>query len=234
MYKKRKFIASNLVVCLLLSFSTPQRAKADLWGGDVVVLVKILANAIAQLEQMRRVVGQTRDNLRLARDLNSGINDVLNLMKTAFPETELGIYKDWDNVQSALREMESIYGTALSAKQFAHQGHLDQSVAEAILLYNKLTKHSKRVDLIGENVKARSASVSPKGAVRLQAQVSGVQLHVQNQSLRTQGAMLKLQAQNSAMRNKKEKDETKFFIDSANQLKKAMKEHEPTYKTPRF
>ncbi|MCB0444906.1 MAG: hypothetical protein KDC68_04490 [Gelidibacter sp.] len=227
-------MVSSLCIGLALTLSVPKPAKADLWGGDVVVLVKILANAIAQLQQMKQMVGSAQDSLNLARDLNRGINEVLNLMKTAFPESDLGIYKDWDNLQSALKEMESIYGSALSAKQFAYQGHLDQSVAEAILLYNSITKHSKKVDIIGENVKAQSRNASPKGAVKLQAQVSGVQLHVANQSLRTQGAILKLEAQNSALRNKQQKDEIRFFLESADKLKRAMEEHEPSYDTPRF
>lgn len=231
---KVKRLIASLCVGLCLTLSVPKPAKADLWGGDVVVLLKILVNAISQLQQMQQMVGTAKSSLNIARDLNRGINEVLNLMKTAFPESELGIYKDWDNLQSALKEMESIYGTALSAKQFAHQGHLDQSVAEAILLYNKITKHAKRVDIIGENVKAQSRNASPKGAVKLQAQVSGVGLHVANQSLRTQGAILKLEAQNSAMRNKQRKDEARFFLDSADKLKKAMKDHEPSYQTPKF
>ena len=123
-------------------------------------------------------------------------------MKTTFPESELGIYKDWDSLQGALKEMEGIYGVALDAKKFSHHAHLDQSVAEAIILYNKLTKHSKRIDAIGESAKNRSQYASPKGAARLSAQVASVQLQVQNQSLRTQSALLKLQAQNSTIANK--------------------------------
>ena len=229
-----KKIVSSLMITVFLMVSVPRTAKADFWGGDVVVLLKILANAVIQLQQLQQAVSTAQDSLSIAKDLNRGINDVLSLMRTSFPESELGIYKNWNNLEQALNQMESIYGSAMTAKEFAHQGHLDQSVAEAILLYNKITKHSKRVDLIGENVKSQSRRASPKGAVRLQAQVSGVQLHVANQSLRTQGAMLKLEAQNSALRNKKDKDETRFFLDSATQLKRAMKDHEPIYKTPRF
>ena len=228
---KRYFINFTLVLSLILPLNS-----FAFWGNpaDTAYLAKILLNAIKQLQQMRQVVGQTRDSLRIARDLNRGIDEVLNLMKTAFPESELGIYNDWDDLQTALTEMESIYGTAINAKEFAHQGHLDQSIAESILLYNKLTRHSKRIDAIGENVSAQSRHASPKGAVRLQAQISGVQLHVANESLRTQGAILKLEAQSAAMKNKQEKDETRFFLDSASKLKKAMKEHEPSYETPRF
>ncbi len=220
---------------LVVSITFPIQSFS-FWGNpaDTVYLGKILLQAIKQLQEMRKVVGSTRDTLKMARDLNRGINEALNLLKTAYPDNDLAIYKDWDNLQKATREMEEIYGHAVNSKDSLTQGHLDKSIAEAILMYNKVNKHTKRIDGIGESISSQSRHASPKGAVRLQAQASAVAIHVQNQNLRTQSALLKLEAQNSAIKNKKEKDETRFFIDSAKKLKNAMQEHEPNYKTPRF
>ncbi len=222
-------------IILLVALCLPLKSFA-FWGNpaDTAYLAKILFNAVKQLNEMRRVVNSTKDTVRIARDLNRGINNALNLLKTAYPESELGLYKDWDNFQEALRNVEEIYGHSVRSKDSASQGDLDRSIAEAILMYNKITKHAKRVDGIGESISSQSRNASPKGAARLGAQANAVGLHVQNQSLRTHSAILKLDAQNSAIRNKKDKDETRFFLDSAKKLKKAMKNHEPTYKTPRF
>lgn len=228
----------NRILALCLSCSlvvaTPFSVHADFWGGDVVVLTKILANAIEQLIRLKQIVGTAKSNLDLVRDINRGINEALNLMRTVYPNVNLDIYKDWENYQSAFQKAEEIYGHAVNSRDAAAQGHLDRSIVEAIIMYNKLAKHSKHIDQIGESIKSQSLRVSPKGAARLTAQGMGVSLHVQNQSLRTQSAILKLQAQNSAIQNKKDKDETRFFLESANKLKKAMKDHQPQYKTPRF
>lgn len=224
-----------LNIFLVLGLSWPMQSFS-FWGNpaDTAYLAKILFQAIKQLNEMKKVVGSTKDTLNIARDLNRGINEALNLLKTAYPDNDLAIYKDWDSLQEALTNMEDIYGQAVNSKESASQGHLDQSIAEAILMYNKVNQHTKRIDGIGESISSQSRRASPKGAARLQAQAGAVGLHVQNQNLRTQSALLKLEAQNSAIKNKKEKDETRFFIDSAQKLKKAMKEHEPIYKTPRF
>lgn len=42
---KKKIFSLFMVFCLCLS---PQRAKADIWGADVAVLLEILANALQQ------------------------------------------------------------------------------------------------------------------------------------------------------------------------------------------
>ena len=155
-------------------------------------------------------------------------------MRTVYPDANLEIYKSWENYENAFRKAEEIYGHAVNSKEAASQGHLDKSIVEAIIMYNKMAKHSKHIDVIGEQIKSQSLYASPKGAARLTAQGVGVGLHVQNQSLKTQSAILKLQAQNSAIKNKKDKDETRFFLKSTNKLKKTMQEHNPKFKTPRF
>lgn len=232
--KKIKKGITISVVSLSLLFYSPTPAKADLWGGDVAVLVQILANAVQQLIRLKQIIGTARDNLSLVRDINRGINEALNLIRTIYPDEELSIYKDWDNYQSAFKKAEEIYGHAVNSKDSAVQGHLDQSIVEAIIMYNKIAKHSAKIDQIGENIKSQSVRSSPKGAARLSAEAAGVSLHVQNQSLRTQSALLKLEAQNSAIKNKKEKDETRFFLESSKKLKDAMKKYDPKYKTPRY
>ena len=229
-----KKIILRFVVIFSLAFGASNTAKADLWGGDVAVLVQILANALKQYQELKEIVGTAKDSLDMARDLNSGINTVLNLVETSFPEVDLSVYKDWEDVSDAVKDVKSIYGTALKSKDSLSQGHLDESIAQAIVMYNKLNKHSKEIDKIGERISVQSRHASPKGAARLAAQATAVGIHVQNQSLRTQSAILKLEAQNSALRNKKEKDETRFFLKSAKKLKKALSNHKPTYKTPRF
>ena len=224
-----------LSILIALSLVVPQKSEA-FWGNpaDTMYLAKILMNAIQQLRQLQQVVGTARNNLRLLTTVNRGISEALNLINTIYPEAKLNAYSDWDEIQAALDKIEEIYGKVEDSKDASHQSNLDQSVAESIVMYNKLMKHSKRIDVIGENIKSQSLGASPKGAVRLSAQAAGVSLHVQNQSLRTQGAILKLQAQQSAATNKKEKDETRFFLKSARKLKSAMQKHDPQYKTPRF
>lgn len=211
-----------------------QTARADMFGGDVAVLTQILANAIQQLAQLQQILRSGQDTLGLMREINRGINDSLGLARTISPNLDPGIYKNWETVQTALGQLEMIYGVADSSLNQRVYKDTDQSVAEAVQLNNSIFDYTKKIDEIGETVKNASHDVSPGGAQKLTAQTLGVMLHLMNQNLRTQGTGLKLQAQAMALQNKKEKDSTREYLSHANALKAAMKNEKTEFKVPRF
>ena len=47
-------------------------AKADLFGGDVVVLMQILVQAIEQVVRLQAIIQNGNDTLNLLKDINSG------------------------------------------------------------------------------------------------------------------------------------------------------------------
>ena len=77
------------IISVQLFVGTP--AKADVFGGDVAVLIQILANALQQLAQLRSIVQNGQDSVQLVRDINRGINDSLNLIHTMNPR-----HLNWD------------------------------------------------------------------------------------------------------------------------------------------
>lgn len=226
----RKFTA----LCLSLFLISAQPARADLFGGDVAVLAQILANAIQQLAQLRQILDTGKSNLDLIREINRGINDSLNLVRTVYPNIDPGIYKDWQSVQDAIGKLETIYGVASASPNQRIYRDADQNVAEAIQLNNSIYEYTKQIDEIGEAVKQVSHDVSPGGAQKLTAQTLGVMLHVMNQNLRAQATGLKLQAQTMALQNKKDKDSTREFLSNSETLRVAMKNEKVEFKAPRF
>jgi hypothetical protein len=222
----------SVLVALGLFVSPP--ARADLFGGDVAVLVQILSNALEQLAQMKQIFDNGKDTLGLLRDVNRGINDSLNLIRTIKPDVNPGIYKDWDKAQDALNKLEQVYGIVVDSRDSTVQRDSDQSVAEAVALNNSIYKYTQAIDEIGEMIKQESHSVSPGGAAKLTAQSLGVMLNVQNEMLRTQATGLKLQAQALAVQNRKDKDRTRQMVEGTNNLTSALTNLEPTFKTPRF
>jgi hypothetical protein len=217
--------------CLCLPIS---ETRADLFGGDVAVLTQILVQTIQQLAQLRQILGAGKDTLGLMRDINRGINDSLSLMRTIGPGTDPGIYRDWNSVDSALRHLQAIYGGSILSKDSRAQQDADQSVAEAVAKGNALYKYTGDIDQVGERVKSASHSVSPGGAQKLTAETLGVILNVLNESLRTQATGLKLQAQVLALSNKREKEGTKFSLETSDALVSAMKNHTARFEIPRF
>lgn len=205
-----------------------------MFGEETVVLAQILANAVQQLAQLKSLLDNGKDSLNLLRDINRGINDSLTLIRTISPNTDPGLYKDWDKVSNALTQLETIYGIAVESKDLKVQNDTDQSVAEAISLNNSIYKYTAQIDQIGELIKAESHAVSPGGAVKLTAQSLGVMLNLQNEMLRTQGTGLKLQAQALALQNRKDKERTRQMVDGANNLNSALAGVSPTFELPRF
>lgn len=225
-------LAMTPILILLVLFSPS--AKADLFGGDVVVLGQILSNAIQQLAQLRQILSAGRDNLDLLREINRGINDSLDLLRTVSPYTDPGLYKDWQQVKDALANIEKLYGIVVPSRDQRVQKDADQSIAEAISMNNSIYEHTKQIDEIGELIKQQSHYVSPAGAAKLTAQSLGVMLHVQNEALRAQATGLKLQAQAFALENRKAKENTRQMLEGAENLKAALAGAKPAFQLPRF
>jgi hypothetical protein len=235
MKKFKNKIVSGFAAGLIATASfAPTTARADLFGGDVVVLAQILANAVQQLIQLKQLLENGRDSLSLIKDINRGINDSLNMISTMGVNVDPGIYKNWNNLQNALQGVQQIYGAIPDSKEKTIQTHVDQNVAEAITLNNSIYNYSKDLDRVGENIKTYSHAVSPGGAQKLTAESLGVLITVMNQSLRAQATGLKLQAQALALQNAKDKEQVKHQNDTTQKLSAAMKRQETSFKMPRF
>lgn len=226
-----KFIAVFLSFCLMV---TPNRAKADLFGGDVAVLVQILAQSIKQLYELQQILQTGQDSLNLMRDINRGINESLRVVESLGPYIDPGVYKEIKKVEYLVRRLQGPYGRIVESPDKVPQEETDQVVAEAITLNTKLYEYAKELDLTGERIKAYSHEVSPGGAQKLTAQSLGVMLHVMNQQLRATATGLKLQAQALAVQNKKEKQATESYLSQADTLRNAMKKKEVKFEFPRF
>lgn len=212
----------------------PNAAQCDLFGGDVVVLSQLLINAVQQLSQLRSIVGAGQDSLGLLRNINQGINDSLSLIRTISPNTDPGLYSEWQGVGQAQQGIQSIYGTAVPSPVLRVQQDTDRNVAEAISRNNSIYKYTAQIDEIGERVKAYSHSTSPGGAQKLTAETLGVMLNVMNESLRTQATGLKLQAQHLAVQNHKDKEGTRQMMADSENLKTALKNEPVKFSIPRF
>ena len=226
----KRCLAFLTVVILIAS----PRAKGDMFGGDVAVLMQILAQAIEQLAQLKSILQTGDDTLGLLQEINRGINDSLGLIRTISPYVDPGQYGDLKKIEDVLRKFRDIYGVVTDSPDAKAQSSVDHAVAEAVAMNSAIHDYTAKIDQIGEDIKNFSHSVSPGGAQKLTAESLGVMLHVLNQSLRAQGAQLKLQAQAVAQSNKKEKDYTAQYLSVTGALSTAMKASDQQFERPRF
>ncbi len=206
--KKRIIIFSFLSVVLILP---PKKSHADLFGGDVVVLTQILAQAIQTVIHLKSILENGQDTLNLLRDVNAGIRSGLDLIRIINPNFDPGAYGHLNNVESVLNAIEQVYGAIPKGANQELIRLQDQSVAEVISMNRNLYDYADQVDRERERILFHAQMVSPQGAGKLQNQALGVLIGVTTQMLRTQSQMLKIMAQNMAYENRKEKLSTQNF-----------------------
>lgn len=227
--RTRRWVA---VCALFFYLFRPGVVRADFWGGDVIVLGQILQNAIQQLLQLKQLLGTGQDTLGLIRDINRGLRDALSLMRTQNTTLSPGVLSQLQNADDVLRAVEQLYGTIPRTAEAPVQRTTDQSVAEAIHLHNEAFRYAERVDPEAERIKDYARVVNPLGAERLTAQSMGVLIHVLNQVLRTNAAILKVQSEQLALANRREKLNSEQYRMQYEGLGRAFGELRPAYELP--
>lgn len=204
---KKKILTGFLCLALLI----PQPAKADLFGGDVAVLLKILAQSIQQLYELRQIVGTGKDTLSLMRDINQGIRNGLRVIQIFNPKFNPGIFGSLETADQVQRAIEDLYGVIPQSSEYRLQEAQDRSVAESISMNGTLFQYADSVDVETKRIISHAQNVSPQGAGKLTAESIAVLIGVTTQVLRTNSMMLKMMGQNMALSNRKEKLQSSQF-----------------------
>ena len=208
MTKFKKFFVIGVLCCCM---GIPKPAKADLFGGDVAVLVQILANAVQQLAQLQQILSTGGDTLGLLRDINQGIRDGLNVLQMVNPNFNPGIYGSLETADQVLKIIDDLYGKIPQTAELKLQQAQDLSASESIAMNGPLFKFADQADEESKRIFAHSQSVSPQGAAKLTAQSLAVLIGVTSQVLRTNSMMLKTLGENMALQNRKEKLQSSQF-----------------------
>ncbi len=204
---KKKLV--TVIICFTLVI--PRPAKADLFGGDVVVLLKILAQSIQQLYELRQILGTGKDTLTLMRDINRGIREGLAIIRIMNPKFNPGLYGSLETADQVQRAIEDLYGVIPQTSEYRLQQAQDRSVSESIAMNGTLFEYADSVDEETKRIIAHSQSVNPQGAAKLTNQSLAVLIGVTTQVLRTNSMMLKMMGQNMALLNRKEKLQAQQF-----------------------
>lgn len=225
-----KRILALFLIALAAGF--PNSARADFWGGDLPLLIQIVANTAQQLVQLRNILGTGVDTLHYVQDINRGIRDAMAIIRTQNTTLTPGVLSQLNTVDQLLGAVEKLYGIVPNTADAPMQRTVDQSVAEAIHTHNEAYKYAATVDPEAERIKDYARFVSPLGAERLTAQSMGVVITVMNQLLRTNAAILKLQSEQVALGNRREKIESQHFKMQYEGLARGFGELKPTYELP--
>lgn len=208
MKNARKVFLSVLMSLLMLM---PKPAKADLFGGDIVVLTQILAQAIQQLIQLKQILSTGSDTLSLMRDINRGIRDGLAVIQMINPKFNPGLYGNLDSAERVLAAITELYGQVPQTSEARLQQAQDRSVSESIAMNGTLFRFADQADEESKRIIDHARDVNPQGAAKLTAQSIAVLIGVTTQVLRTNSMMLKMMGENMALSNRKGKLQAEQF-----------------------
>lgn len=200
------------ILFLAIALMTAPIAKADIFGGDVLVLTQILANAVQQLIQLKSVVSNGANTYSFLQEINQGIRDGLTTIAILNPKFNPGLYGNIATADGVLSIITNLYGSIPQTSEYQLQQAQDQSVAESIAMNGTLFQYADQVDLERQQIIDRSQVVSPQGAGKLTAQSLAILIGVTTQVLRTNSMMLKMMSENMALSNHHEKLESQQFL----------------------
>lgn len=213
---------SCLVALLSASLLVSTESRADFWGGDIPLLIQIVANTLQQLAQLRAILATGSDTLGLLRDVNRGIKDGLGVIQIINPRFNPGLYGNIESADRVLAILGDMYGRVPLTGETQLQTAQDQSAAESIAMNGTLFRYADQVDDESREMIAHARVVNPQGAAKLTAQSLAVLIGVTTQVLRTNSMMLKMMGENMALQNRKEKIASAQFKAQYDGLSNAM------------
>lgn len=222
--------ARCLVVLGLLALASP--ARADFWGGDLPLLAQILTEAITQVQELQSIIGTSKDSYEFMREINDGQRNAIRILNTMNHVLKPGNLSNLHDVDSALHEVQDIYGRVPQTAEARLQSTNDMTVAESIQLHNDAFQYADSVDPEAQRIIDYAQVASPQGAAKTSLEAEGAIIHVLNQVLRTNAAILKIQSESLAMQNRKSKMQSEAFRTQYGEISAGLAVDPPNFDLP--
>lgn len=229
---RAKIYILAFMICMTANKSAFAWTDGSGWA-NYAYLVKIYQENLRRYIQLQQMIQQARSHENLIRTINSGLDNAMGVMQV-LPLKDDQILSQLREFQNALQKVEELYGmTPKSSDEALHKLH-DQTIAESLKLNNVLQEYSLAQEQNATSVFIQSSQASPKGAERMNAQMSAQILHSINQLIKVNGQMLKMQSESLAFTNKRDKDSTAGFNKTSDDFRGSMMRFKPNYALPKF
>lgn len=184
-----KILHRTLLSLLVLSLSfTAVPARADLFGGDVAVLAKILVETIKQVRELQKQSDLLEDELR-------GINDRIRRL-TAIKEIIQGTSsEEWKNPAKAVRRLSDIYYTLPPELRTKKADAVESELRRAVDLATRITNSAGDAHRTGADLEKDALGKSPGVAQKLTASGVGSLIELSAQNQVAQGTIISLLTQ---------------------------------------
>lgn len=186
----------KLILILAIAFN-PILAKADLFGGDLPLLAKIVANTLHTMHELQRQSQIMNDEMR-------GIKDRIDRIKTIAEVVQPSEWDKWKDPKEALNRLRIVYHTIPKEYRSEKYDQIEHELSHAMNLVARIGPESANTFRSGKEMEQRGANSSPGVAQKLTASGVGTLIALESQSQVIQSHITSLLAQMLAEGNEKE------------------------------
>lgn len=224
-----------VILCVAL-MGVPRQSQAFIDGSgwvQVSYLIKLVEESIRRYYQLQQIIQASKDAQSYMREINSGLDNSIRLME-ALPIRDEKILGQLKTFQSSLAEIEKVYGAVPKSSEEPIQKMNDQAVAESLKMVTNANDYAEKQETNAAMIEARSWDMSPKGAMRMQAQVSSQILLTLNQILKMNSQLLKMQSAQMAGHTREEKQDVLRFQQFSKEVASTSKSFSGNLDLPKF
>jgi hypothetical protein len=187
-----------IVILFLMLFSI--RAKADMWGGDLPLLMQIVTNTLNTLMELRAQTTMLEDEM-------AGIKDRINRVQTIAEVVQPSTWQQWQDPAEALRRLKIIYHTLPKEYRSPKSDAIEDEISRAMAMVSKVSIGANSSFLSGKELERRGADASPGVSQKLTASGIGSLVAMEAQTQVIQSHITSLLAQMLAEGNERESRE---------------------------
>jgi len=184
------------IFILAFSLSLPT-ARADLWGGDLPLLTKIVFNTLHTMYELQRQTSLMQDEM-------AGIKNKIDRIETISQIIQTSRWDDWKDPRAAMRRLETIYFTLPKEYRSEKSDVIVSELSKAMNMVSRVGSEMPRTFQSGKELERRGANSSPGVAQKLTASGIGTLIAIESQSQIIQSHMTSLLTQLLADANERE------------------------------
>lgn len=204
------------LVLVLIFISYCKKTSAIIGDGgagyaQIPYLIQILTENVKRHKQLDDI----QKFERLIHEGSISVRGLLNLIPIDAKTTHYlrGIKKNQAVIQR-------LYGSIPKSPDRKLHRENDEMIAESITMQSNLAAYTQRQEENATQLTQQAKSMSPKGAAQATVISNAQILHALNQLIKINGQILRLQGQNLAFKNRREKEDVKNFYWDTKSLKK--------------
>lgn len=178
----------RIVLGIVLLATLTRQARADLWGGDIPLLIEIVANTLNTLQELRSQSRLLQKELR-------GIDDAIFRLQTIRQVIRPDDLSGWKDPKEALRRLRDIYYTLPQELRTEKSDEIERQISRAMSLANQMSDAARPSFQSGKELETRALESGPAVAQKLGASGIGTLIALESQNQVAQATLISLISQ---------------------------------------